>query len=180
MDIASYVQSKRRAGRQILFSRDSEFLQGLLIEMEAQSHRTLVLWALDMAERAVQALEAERPDETRPREALSASSAWARGEVKMPVAKRAILAAHAAAKEAGDARLAALMHAEGQACATVHVKTHAPGFIFYDLTALARSEPLDRLNEAVPARIGFYLKRLEYWRDRSDEPERKWAKFLKD
>lgn len=171
------VKLRERRGRQILFSRDSRCLQGLLMLMEAASHRALVLWALDCAEGTLAAFEAERPGEGRPRLALERCAAWARGEIKMPEAKRAILDAHAAAKGAGDRRLCALAHAIGHAGATVHVKTHAPGLAFYELTAI-RLEAGLAWEEAVLRRIEFYTERLLYWREHAFDLGRVWAKFL--
>jgi hypothetical protein len=145
--------------------------------MEDASHRALVLWALDCAEGTLAAFEAGWPGEARPRIALDRCAAWARGEIKMPEAKRAILDAHAVAKETGDRRLVALAHAIGQAGATVHVKTHAPGLAFYELTAI-RLEAGPDWEEAVARRIDFYVERLLYWRGHWDDPGRSWAKFL--
>lgn len=178
MDIEATIQSALKAGRKILFSRDSGCLRSLMALIEASSHRALILWALDCADGVARSFEAEQPEDKRLRDALNLCAAWAHGEVKMPVAKRAILAAHAAAKEAGDPRLAALAHAVGQAGATVHVKTHAPGLVFYELTALALSEGPDRRAETVASKIDYYRDRLLYWRGRADEPGRIWAKFL--
>ena len=145
--------------------------------MGAQSRRALVLWALEVAEEALADFEAERPFEARPRIALERSAAWARGEIRMPEARRAILNAHAAAKDAGDRRLAVLAHAIGQAASTVHVKTHAKGFVFYELTAI-RLRAGEDWEAQVLRRIGTYEERLLFWRERSDDPERRWAKFL--
>jgi hypothetical protein len=147
--------------------------------MEGASHRALVLWALDCASGTLAAFEAERPGEARPRLALKQSAAWARGEIKMPEARRAILDAHAAAKDAGDRRLSALAHAIGQACATVHTGAHAPGLAFYELTAV-RLEAGGDWEEAVARRIECYVERLLYWREHADDPGRAWAKFLRD
>ncbi len=166
-----------KPGRQILFSRDSQCLQELLMLMEVASHRALVRWALDCAEGALAAFEEGRPREARPRIALERCAAWARGEIKMPEARRAILDAHAVAKDVGDRRLAALAHAIGQAGATVHAKTHAPGLAFYELTAI-RLEKGPDWEEAVARRIGFYTERLLYWSGHADDPGRAWAKFL--
>lgn len=171
------VKVRERRGRQIHFSRDSRCLQELLMLMEDSNHRALVLWALDCAEGALAAFEAGWPGEARPRIALERCAAWARGEIKMPEAKRAILDAHAVAKEAGDRRLAALAHAIGQAGSTVHAKTHAPGLAFYELTAI-RLEARPDWEEAVARRIDFYVERLLDWRGHADDPGRAWAKFL--
>ena len=165
--------------RQILYDRGSPELQPLLTMMEGENHRTMVLWALDCAEGALVAFEAECPGEPRPRIALEKCARWARGEIKMPEAKRAILDAHAVAKEVDDRRLKALAHAIGQAGATVHTAAHAPGLAFYELTALALGAG-DRRDALVLERIGFYLERLEYWRAHVDDPGRSWAKFLAD
>ena len=171
------IRKKRDSRRQILFSRDSACLQGLTMLMEAASHRALVLWALDCASGTLEAFEAGRPGDARPRLALERSAAWARGEIKMPEARRAILDAHAVAKDVGERRLGALAHAIGHACATVHVKTHAPGLPFYELTAIRLGAGED-WEGAVVRRIGFYTERLLYWNEHADDPGRVWAKFL--
>lgn len=168
----------KSARRQILYSRQSPELQPLLSMMEGASHRALVLWALDCAEGALAAFEAECPGEPRPRIALEQCGRWARGEIKMPEAKRAILDAHAVAKEVADRRLKALAHAIGQAGSTVHVGAHAPGLAFYELTAIALGAG-DRRDALISERIGRYLERLEYWQAHEGDPGRSWAKFLR-
>jgi hypothetical protein len=164
--------------RQILYSRESPELQPLQFMMEGAGHRALVLWALDCAEGTLAAFEAECPGEPRPRIALEKSARWARGEIRMPEARHAILDAHAVAKEVDDRRIKALAHAIGQAGSTVHVGAHAPGLAFYELTAVALGAG-GRRDEAVAERIGFYLERLEYWQAHEDDPGRSWAKFLR-
>ena len=173
------ARGMRKAGRKILFDRDSPCLQELLRLLGVSGHRAQVAWALDCAEQALAVLEAQWPGEARPRAALQKCGAWARGEIKMPEAKRAILDAHAAAREAANPRLAALAHAVGQAGATVHVGTHAPGLAFSELTAI-RLGAGPAWEQAVAEKIGFYLERLAFWRDRADDPERAWASFLSD
>ncbi len=173
------LQGKRKSGKRILFSPESQCLRSLLPMLAHSSHRALVLWALDCAQTALTAFEAERPDEPRPRIALEKCKAWSSGEIKMPEAKRAILAAHAAAKEESDHRLASLAHAVGQAGSTVHVGTHAPGLVFYELTAVALGAGEER-ESALAEKIEFYTRRLSYWQERADDPGRDWAAFLQD
>lgn len=45
----SDVEQKIKKRNMVLFSRDSESLQGLKMLIEQQKHRTLVMWALDCA-----------------------------------------------------------------------------------------------------------------------------------
>ena len=52
------VREKSRKKRQMLFSRDSACLQGLLELMGLQKHRTLVLWAFRCVERPLSILRA--------------------------------------------------------------------------------------------------------------------------
>ncbi len=174
------VEQRIRKGHSILFSRNSECLRELRDRIAVQKHRTLVMWALDCGGEALASFEKEYPDEKRPRMALDLAAAWSRGEIRMPAARRAILDAHAAAKDVGDRAGAALCHAIGHAAATVHVETHALGLPLYELTALVIRFGRDRYREPVLEKIGHYIKRLDYWQDHIDGPERPWAPFLLD
>ena len=101
-DIKSSIELKYKNGNKVLFSRDSECLQDLIRLIELQKHRTLVMWALDCAQKPLSLFEAKYPNEHRPRKALELCESWARGTIKMPEAKSAILGAHAVAKELDD------------------------------------------------------------------------------
>lgn len=94
------------------------------------------MWALDCAQIPLEHFELKYPNETRLRTCLEVSKSWARGEIKMPLARRAILNAHAVAKEIDDPEYDALCHAIGHAGATVHAKCHAIGLPMYELTAI--------------------------------------------
>jgi len=63
----------------------------------------LALWAADCAGRALLFFEEERPEDDRPRRAVEAGLAWARGEIKVGEARAAAIAAHAAARATGHA-----------------------------------------------------------------------------
>lgn len=179
-DMFADVEDKIRKGNQILFSRNSACLQELLRLMEAQSHRTLVLWALDCAAVPLAKLAEHCPAEDRPRMAIDASRAWARGEIKMPAAKRAILGAHAAAKEMKALADAALCHAVGHAGATVHVETHAIGLPMYELTAIVNECGFRDYQGAAAEKIEFYRQHLCYWQENTDNAGLPWADFLLD
>jgi hypothetical protein len=174
------VEMKLKKGNKILFTRDSESLQGLKKLIEQQSHRTLVMWALDCAKIPLIQFEVKYPNESRPRAALELCEAWSRGKVKMPVAKRAILDAHAVAKEIDDQEYSALCHAIGHAGATVHVETHALGLPFYELTALVIRYGKNEYQKKVCEKIDGYYNRLLYWQENIYKTDVKWADFLLD
>lgn len=64
------------------------------------------------------------------------SEPWAKGQIKMPVARRAILELHALAKEINEEQLSLLCRAIAHACATVHTERHALGLPIYELTVM--------------------------------------------
>lgn len=176
----SDVEQKIKKRNMVLFSRDSESLQGLKMLIEQQKHRTLVMWALDCAKVPLAQFEEKYPYEFRPRTALELCAAWSRGKIKMPVAKRAILDAHAVAKEIDDRIYGALCHAIGHAGATVHVETHALGLPFYELTSLVLKFGKDEYQKQVLEKIDYYCQRLIYWQENIDKLDLEWASFLMD
>ena len=178
MDWTEEVARKLRRKNQTLFSPDSPFLQDLAQALPRCSHKTLVLWALELAEEDVQVLEAAYPEDPRPRGALAAAWMWAAGTIKMRQAQRAILDCHAVAKEISSPEHIALCHAVGQACGVVHTPGHAMGLPIYELTALVRREGLEHCREAVEARRQTYLDRLSYWQSQPPRQDMTWAPFL--
>lgn len=176
----SDVQIKLKKKNKILFSRESESLQELIRLIQLQNHRTLVMWALDCAKLPLKQFEEKYPKENRPRICLELCEAWARGEIKMPIAKHAILASHAVAKEIDDMEYGALCHAIGHAGATVHVETHAVGLPFYELTAIVLKYGKEKFEEPALEKIDYYYNRLSYWQDNINKIEVKWANFLLD
>lgn len=174
------VEWRLKNSNSILFSRDSECLKELKRLIEQQKHRTLVLWALDCAKLPLARFEEKYLHEQRPRAALELCEAWSKGKAKMPVAKRAILDAHAVAKEINDPEYGALCHAVGHAGATVHVETHALGLPFYELTAVVIRHGKDGYPERVIEKIDYYMGRLLYWQENVDRFYCEWAGFLLD
>ena len=112
-------------------------------------------------------LESRYPGDHRPREAVEAARAWAAGEIKMPLAKRATLDCHAMARELTDPADIARCHAVGQACSVVHTAGHAMGYPIYELTALVRELGLENCREAVEARVRDYEQRLRLWTEQA-------------
>ena len=105
-----------------------------------QDHRSLVLWAADCAEHVLPNFEEKYPKDDRPRKALEAGRAWARGEIAMSEARAAALAAHAAARGADHAAARAAASAAGHAAATAHVAGHARHAAAYAVTAATATE----------------------------------------
>jgi hypothetical protein len=174
------VEQRRRKKNAVLFSRDSACLRDLIGLIERQRHRTLVLWALDCARVPLARFEGKYSRESRPRTALEKCEAWSKGKIKMPIAKRAILDAHAAAKEIDDREYGAMCHAIGHAGATVHVETHALGLPFYELTALVLEYEKGGYQGKVRDKIDYYCQRLTHWQENIDRLDFGWADFLTD
>jgi hypothetical protein len=140
----------------------------------------LVAWALDCAARPLAFFEDRVPAELRPREAVIVSRMWAQGEIKMPLARHAILQAHAAAAEAGrrDPLAEAAARAVGHACATIHAETHALGLVFYWLTAVVRECAPQERERREREELLWFTERLLYWRDNIERWSAPWVAFL--
>ena len=174
------VELKWKKKNKIFFSRDSECLQELIEQIQLQTHRTLVMWALDCAKLPLEHLESRYGNEHRPRLCLELCEDWARGKVKMPLAKKAILASHAVAKEIASEEYSSLCHAIGHAGATVHVETHALGLPLYELTSLVHQYGIEAYADPVREKLAYYIVRLQYWQERTDSLDLAWADFLLD
>lgn len=165
--------------KKLLFTRESECIQPIRELIEKQKHRTLAMWAVDCAGRVLAIFEERYPQDKRPYEAIMAAQAWMRGDIKMPVAKKAILAAHNAATEVEhDPAACAAARAMGHAAASVHVETHALGLIFYGLTAYVYSMDPKDVDDVVKKECKWFYDRLLYWEVNIDKVDTTWAPFL--
>ena len=173
------VCAKAKRHNQILFSKDSLLLDDLRHLIGQANRRAMVLWALELAEETAQKLEEKYPEAHRPREAVGASRAWAAGEIKMPIAKQAILDCHAMAKELTNPADIARCHAVGQACSVVHTAGHALGYPMYELTAIVLELGLDDCRDAVEHRVRYYEQRVHYWAEHEKSCCQDWASFLR-
>ena len=178
MDWLDEVRIRLKKRNQVLFAKDTEYLQDLAMLFRGQNHKTMVLWALDLAAESVARLEEKYPDETRPREALEAARAWAAGKIKMRLAQRKILDCHAFAKEIDSKEDIALCHAVGQACAVVHTAGHAMGYPMYELSAIVYRLGIEDCAEAVEQRRQEYINKLFYWNEHVCDYEGEWADFM--
>ncbi len=93
------------------------------MKLDEPDHRALALWAADCAGRVLPYFEEGRPGDDRPRRAVEAGMAWARGEMGVGEARAAAIAAHAAA--------------------TAHMAAHAPHAADYAIRAVSSDEGLD-------------------------------------
>ena len=173
------VSGKAKRHNQILFSKESFLLADLRHLIDQSNRRVLILWALELAEETALQLAERYPEDLRPREAIDTARAWATGEIKMPIAKQAILNCHAMAKELTDKADIARCHAVGQACSVVHTVGHALGYPMYELTAIVLELGLGYFREPIEERVMYYEQRLRYWTEYEKTCYRTWAGFLR-
>ncbi len=107
--------------------------------------------ALEAARKAAQVLplfESSHPNDPRPRRAIEAITAWAKGERALTMAdvRNLSLASHAAAREATALAAQFAARAAGHAVATWHVPSHAEGASAYAAKALDASGSTARPN----------------------------------
>ena len=108
--------------------------------LQDSDHRLLAVWAADCAQHVLNLFEENQPNDDRPRQAIEAVRAWARGEVIMSHARAAGGHAMAAARKLkGASRYAAF--AAGQAAVVAHVAAHELGAAAYAIKAVQTSAP---------------------------------------
>jgi hypothetical protein len=103
--------------------------------------RIVALWAADCAERVVGLFEAEAPGDTRPREAIARTRAFARGELDVAAEIRRRFVNGAAAREVRAPSAVAAARAAGQAAAVPHMGAHALGAAAYAAKATGLAAP---------------------------------------
>ncbi len=135
----------------------------------------LVVWALEYCEKYVRLFE-EYSDDQRVRQAREAAFLWAKGAIRMPEARRYILAAHRAAAESCNAVAEAAARAVAHAASSVHSGRHAAGLTLYGLTALGRKYGRDSA-EVKEELNGLTEGLLKLSASREFERE-SWARFL--
>ena len=173
------VKAKAKRKNQMLFSKDSLLLDELCQLAAQANRRLLVLWALELAEETARVLAEKYLEDFRPKEAVETATSWAKGQIKMPIAKQAILNCHAMAKELENPADIARCHAVGQACSVVHTAGHALGYPMYELTAIVLELGLDGCRDTVEQRVMYYEQRLRYWMEFEKTCQLNGADFLK-
>lgn len=94
------------------------------VEINAEDHKILALWAASCAEHVLFQFEENYKDD-RPRKAIEAARAWVNGQLKMTEARKSAFAAHDAARDANIPKAIAAARSAGHAAATAHVASHA-------------------------------------------------------
>jgi len=114
------------------------------VALSAEDHKSIALWAANCAEHVLAFFEKKYPNDHRPRKAIEAGRAWARGEIACGEARAAAIAAHAAARGANEDAARAAARAAGHAAATAHMAGHACHAAAYAVkAAAATASPID-------------------------------------
>jgi hypothetical protein len=119
------------------------------------------LWAADCAEHVLPNFEKKRAKDDRPRKAIEAARAWARGEITMMMARKAAVQAHAAARAARNPGSITAARAAGHAAATAHSIRHALGAPIYAIVSVAANAAADNRDAAVSVEREWQLARLD-------------------
>lgn len=119
-------------------------------------HRQLIKWACLCVENVLP-LAGEKTD-WRVKQAIEVAGKWGEGNASVGDARKASVAAHAAARESRDPLAEAIARASGHAVATAHMADHALGAALYSLKAAktaGRSAEAERMwqNEQLPPEI---------------------------
>lgn len=123
----------------MLSDTDAPYIRSLVSLIETQSKTVLANFCLSYCETHILPIyEKLRPDDFRPRGALSAARGWLDGSLKLPQAKAFILSCHAAARELQSSPAAkASARAIGQCASTIHSASHSLGLACYGALAIA-------------------------------------------
>jgi hypothetical protein len=113
--------------------------------LSKRDHQLLALWAADCTERVFSKHWNNKTD-PRPADAIQLARAWAEGKISVGEARKASVAAHAAAREADNPAATAIARSAGHAVATAHMADHSMGAAWYALKA-AKLLELDAKNE---------------------------------
>jgi hypothetical protein len=118
--------------------------------------RIVAAWAADCAARVLELFEAEAPEDSRPRDAIDRTRAFARGELGVAEEIRRRFTAGVAARDVKSPAAAAAARAAGQAAATPHMGAHALGAAAYAAKAagLAAPDRPDAVSEEIRWQLG--------------------------
>lgn len=103
--------------------------------------RIVASWAADCAERVLGLFEAESPADTRPRDAIARTRAFARGELGAAVEIRRRFVAGRAARGVRAPAAVAAARAAAQAAGVAHMGAHALGAAAYAAEAAGLGAP---------------------------------------
>jgi hypothetical protein len=125
--------------------------------LSAADRRTVAAWAADCAERALDLFETDAPGDTRPREAIARTRAFAGGELDVAGEIRRRFGARSASQNMSGPATAAARSA-GQAASVPHMGAHALGAAAYAAKAAGLTRP-DR-PEAISEEVRWQLDHM--------------------
>lgn len=129
-------------------------------KLEPLDQKACALWAADCTEHVLPNFEKIRPGDDRPRKAIAAARAWARGQITMMMARATAVQAHAAARDSRHPAATAAARAAGHAAATAHSIRHALGAPAYAIVSVAATAAHDRQNRVIEVERAWQLGRL--------------------
>lgn len=109
-----------------------------------EEHQLLAQWAMECVLHGIHILKVQAVDELIS-QALDVTRQWIAGEATVGDARKAAIAAHAAARKTGEPVMKNLARAAGHAAATAHMADHAPGAALYTLKAIAADSGADSM-----------------------------------
>ncbi len=115
-------------------------------------------WAAICANRVLHLFEAERPEDSRPRDAIARAQAFARGDLDAATGIRQRFGGGSAGSEARSPAAVAAARAAGQASAVCHMGAHALGAAAYAVKAAALAAP--EWQSAVEDEIDWQMAQL--------------------
>lgn len=165
--------------RKILYTDKDELLQPLIQLIRKQEHKTLIAWCFSHIDDYLELINKRYPNEKRPQIAYDKVRLWAKGVIKMPEAKKAIIDAHQAASSLSqDKAMEAYIRAIAQGLSTVHTPKHALGIVYYGLTALANETETKNRTAVINEKVNQFYESLLYWQANTDVFYDKWAPFI--
>jgi hypothetical protein len=120
--------------------------------------RIVAGWAADCAEHVLGLFEAEAPRDSRPRDAIARTRAFARGELGVAEEIRRRFVGGGAAREVSAPAAVAAARAAGQAASVPHMGAHALGAAAYAAQAAGLAAP--NRPDAVSEEIRWQLGRM--------------------
>ena len=131
-----------------------------LAKLAPFDQKALALWAADCAEHVIQNFETLHPADDRPRRAIEAARAWARGEITMMMARAAAVKTHAAARDSHHPSAVAAARAAGHAAGTAHSIRHARGAAAYAIVSVVAAKTAKDQDSAVIAERKWQIAKL--------------------
>ena len=126
-------------------------------KLDSLDQRSLADWAADCAAHVLARFEKRCLNDERPRKAIEAARAWVRGDIRCGQARKAAVAAHAAARACDHPVAKAAARATGHAAATAHMPAHARGAAAYATLAVMIDDP-----EASKAEGAWQARQLRF------------------